>query len=113
MCCIHNFICTHASDQLEDGDLFEPDCGNDCDDHDCIPEAAALMPDEPCARRDRIAQQMWDDYMEICNERDHDSDSEAREDEDNTGDEDGDEDEDEDGYGDAFEDDDEVERDLL
>ena len=101
LCSIHNFIRTH--DQLDqDEDLLEPDYGDDCNDHDNLREAAELRPDEPSARRDQIAQQMWDDYLKICNERDH----EAQEDEeDHSGDEDEDEDEDE------FEDSDEVEHD--
>jgi hypothetical protein len=106
LCSIHNFIRTH--DLLDqDEDLVEPDYRNDYD-HGNIAEAAALRPDEPSARRDQIAQQMWDDYVEICNERNH----EAQEDEED-GDELEGEDEYEDALEDAFEDDDLVEHDLA
>ena len=94
LCSIHNFIRTH--DQFDqDEDLVEPDYGGHDDYHD-IGEAAALGPDEPSARWDQIAQQMWDDYVEIFNERDH----EAQED--------GDEGDSKDEVG-QFEDDDEIE----
>jgi hypothetical protein len=96
LCSIHNFIRTHASDfdQFDEDKDLPPQYIDDHDDHD-IPEAATLWPEEPSARRDQIAQQMWDDYVEICNERDR----EAQEDDD----EDENEDEDDD---DEFEDDD-------
>ena len=111
LCSIHNFIRvrTHASDKPEDEDLFGTHYGNHRSDPDRIAEAAALMPDEPCARRDQIAQQMWDDYDEIRNERDHNP--EALEDEDNGDEDDSDGDEDKDDDGNPFEDDDEVEHD--
>lgn len=96
LCSIHNFIRTHDSDQLDQNeDLVEPDYGNDHNDHDNA-EAAALRPDEPSARRDQIAQQMWDDYMEFCNERDREAQEDEDEDEDENEDRDDDDDEDED-----------------
>ena len=70
MCTIHNFICTHDIDE----NVVEPDLGDDeaqnDHDHDHIASAAAAAElDCPSARRDHIAQQMWDDYVRIRNER--------------------------------------------
>jgi hypothetical protein len=84
LCSIHNFIRTH--DQLDkDEDLVELDYSNDCNAHNHIPEPETdvLMADEPSARRDEIAQQMWDDYVEICNERNDETEEDIDEDEDN------------------------------
>jgi hypothetical protein len=70
LCTIHNFIRTHDVDE----NVVEPDLGDDeaqnDHDHDHIASAAAAAElDRPSARRDHIAQQMWDDYVCICNER--------------------------------------------
>ena len=72
---------------------MEPDLGDDQaqndHDHDHIASAAAAAElDRPSARRDHIAQQMWDDYVRIRNERgiedqeEDEEDGEADEDED-------------------------------
>ena len=70
LCTIHNFICTHDVDE----NVVEPDLGDDeaqnDHDHDHIASAAAAAElDCPSARQDHIAQQMWDDYVRIRNER--------------------------------------------
>lgn len=96
LCSIHNFIRTHGDQLDRDENLVEPDCINDCGDHDHVAEAAAVGPDEPSARRDQIAQQMWDDYVEICNERDHENQELEDEEDGDEDEEDGDENEDED-----------------
>ena len=64
LCAIHNFICTHDADNVNES-LFGPDLHDDTpDDHDHITSAAAAEElDHPSARRDFIAQQMWDDYI--------------------------------------------------
>jgi hypothetical protein len=78
LCAIHNFISIH--DPAEDPILTV----NDNDDripmdHDHEASAAAAAEiDIPSAKRDCIAQAMWDDYLEICQQRgigDADSDS--------------------------------------
>src|ERR1700729_427961 len=70
LCTIHNFIRTHDVDK----NVVEPDLGDDeaqnDHDHDHIASAAAAAElDCPFARQDHIAQQMWDDYVRIRNER--------------------------------------------
>ena len=83
LCTIHNFIHTHEADNP----VTEPNRLDDNvpDDHDHNASAvAAVELDRPLPKRDEIAQQMWDDYMRIRNER-----SLGREDE--SGDDDDDE----------------------
>jgi len=87
LCTIHNFICTHDVDE----NVVEPDLGDDeaqnDHDHDHIASAAAAAElDHPSARWDHIAQQMWDDYMCICSERDI---NEGEEDDDDEGEDEG------------------------
>jgi hypothetical protein len=70
LCTIHNFIRMHDIDE----NVVEPDLGDDeaqnDHDHDHIASAAAAAElDHPSARWDHIAQQMWDDYVRIRNER--------------------------------------------
>jgi hypothetical protein len=68
LCTIHNFIRTHEADDP----VTEPDRLDDNvpDDHDHNASAvAAVELDRPLPKRDEIAQQMWDDYMRIRNER--------------------------------------------
>ena len=89
LCTIHNFIRTHDVDE----NVVEPDLGDDeaqnDHDHDHIASAAAAAElNPPSARQDHIAQQMWDDYVRIHNERgiedqeEDEKDGEADEDED-------------------------------
>ena len=104
LCTIHNFICTHDVDE----NVVEPDLGDDeaqnDHDHDHIASAAAAAElDHPSARWDHIAQQMWDDYVRIRNERGiEDQEEDEDDDDENEGDrkedEDDDEDESDDGY---------------
>jgi hypothetical protein len=70
LCALHNFIRIHdtandiiLTDDNRDGNLF---------DHDHVASAsAAAVIDEPSARRDRIAQQMWADYLVVRREREN------------------------------------------
>jgi DDE superfamily endonuclease len=69
LCAIHNFISIH--DPAEDTILRdeEDDDNPPFDlDHEASATAAAEI-DIPSARRDGIAQAMWDDYLEICRQR--------------------------------------------
>ena len=61
LCAIHNFISHHDpdEDEMEDFD----DGGND--EHRAYNEEAI----EPSVRRDRIAQEMWDDYQRLLEAR--------------------------------------------
>jgi DDE superfamily endonuclease len=67
LCAIHNFIRTYETGE----ELMAPDLNDDIpNDHDHVASAAVAADlDVPSARRDLIAQQMWDDYIRICNER--------------------------------------------
>jgi DDE superfamily endonuclease len=71
LCAVHNFIRTHnPNDELVESDLHD----TMPDDHDSSHGIASVVPattevDYPSSRRDFIAQQMWDDYVRICNER--------------------------------------------
>lgn len=81
LCAIHNVIRTHdADDILPEIDL---DHGNP-NNHDHVASSAAAEElDHPSEIRDRIAQQMWEDYVRIHNERGLDD----EDDEDQSGDE--------------------------
>ena len=84
LCAIHNFICTHdTNDTLTEPEFM--DYTNDNHDHDAS-MAAAAEADHSSERRDIIAQQMWDDYMRICSERDI---NEGEEDDDDKGEDEG------------------------
>ena len=67
LCAIHNFICTHDIDESLTEPEFVDYIPNDHD-HNAS-AAAAAEADRSSGRRDIIAQQMWDDYVRICNER--------------------------------------------
>jgi hypothetical protein len=82
LCAIHNIICTHDVDDIVPE--IDLDRGNP-DDHDHIASSAAAEElDHPSEIRDRIAQQMWGDYVCICNERslDHEEQLDDEEEED-------------------------------
>ena len=69
LCAIHNFIRIHdpAKDEILTAD---DDDDNMPIDHDHEASAAATAEiDMPSARRDGIAQAMWDDYLAICQQR--------------------------------------------
>jgi hypothetical protein len=81
LCAIHNFICIHDPiDEVMYTD--DDDSNNGVVFNDDTIEAVAAEVDQPLARRDRIAQQMWDDYLAIRMERaiDNDNDNEDLED---------------------------------
>jgi hypothetical protein len=71
LCAIHNFISIH--DPAEDTILTVDDNDNnaplDDHDHEAPAAAAAAEIDTPSAKRDYIAQAMWDDYLAICQQR--------------------------------------------
>ena len=81
MCAIHNFISHHDpdKDEIEDFDDFDNfDDGGDGDGGDGgdggdsrIEEHRAYNGEaiEPSIKRDRIAQEMWDDYQRLLEER--------------------------------------------
>lgn len=92
LCTIHNFIRIHdpqePADQ-HDTDAFVFNTGNPRFDNDYIASAEeAAAQDQPSARRDQIAQEMWDDYQRILQERE---DMESASDEEDNEDEDEDE----------------------
>jgi DDE superfamily endonuclease len=66
LCCLHNFIRTYDDQPDQGEDFVEPDRNNN---NNLNAEAAQPGPDEPNARRDQIAQQMWDDYVAILRDR--------------------------------------------
>jgi hypothetical protein len=81
LCAIHNFICIHDPiDEVMYTD--DDDSNNGVVSNDDTIEAVAAEADQPLVRRDRIAQQMWDDYLAIRMERaiDNDNDDEDSED---------------------------------
>ena len=86
LCAIHNFIGIH--DPIDETIYTDDnDSNNSVVFDDNTTEAIAAEADTPSARRDHIAQQMWDDYLAIRMERaidnnDHDEDSEDSSDED-------------------------------
>jgi len=67
LCAIHNFIRTYETDEdltATNSDDYIPN------DHDRVASVAVAADlDVPSAKRDLIAQQMWDDYIRICDER--------------------------------------------
>src|ERR1700678_720514 len=70
LCAIHNFISHHDPDKDEMEDFDDFDDGGDGDDgendeHRAYNEEAI----EPSVRRDRIAQEMWDDYQRLLEAR--------------------------------------------
>jgi hypothetical protein len=70
LCTIHNFIRTHDVDKtIVESDLGDDEAQNAHDHNHVASAAAAAELDRPSARRDLIAQQMWDDYVCIRNER--------------------------------------------
>jgi hypothetical protein len=66
LCAIHNFIRTHDNDESLTEPEFVDYMPNDHDHNASV--AAAVEADRSSGRRDIIAQQMWDDYVRICNE---------------------------------------------
>jgi hypothetical protein len=89
LCAIHNFIPTHDTDDRDDI-LTEPEfIDHTSDDHDNASIAAAAEADCSSNRCDIIAQQMWDDYMQICSERGINEDEEDNDEEDNEDDDNG------------------------
>jgi hypothetical protein len=96
LCAIHNSIRTYDIDE----NFVGPDLGDDdaphYHNHDHIaPAAPAAELERPSARQDFIAQQMWEDYVRICNERSFEDQEEDEEDS-TEDEEDGAEDEDDD-----------------
>jgi DDE superfamily endonuclease len=75
LCCIHNFILAHDSEEGDlPGDDYIPDFGNSDDDphDDTQPRVPADIDEEAHGRgerRDRIARKMWEQYQRICWER--------------------------------------------
>jgi hypothetical protein len=70
LCAVHNFISIH--DPAE-GTILTVDDDDDNDaalDHGHEAFAATAEIDTPLMRRDGIAQAMWDDYLEIRQQRD-------------------------------------------
>jgi hypothetical protein len=69
LCALHNFISIH--DPTEEV-IYDDDHDNEdaavADDH-IAPAAVAIGVDGPSVRRDRIAQEMWDDYLVVRMER--------------------------------------------
>lgn len=68
LCAIHNFICEH---DLQEGVLLETRSFFDGGDSDSEPPTAAMMEEantEAGARRDRIAQEMWEDYLHVLHD---------------------------------------------
>jgi hypothetical protein len=92
LCAIHNFISIHDPTEKV---LYADDDNEDApvgDDH-IAPAVAAVQVDGPSVRRDRIAQDMWEDYLAVCQERgihdedeeDHDEDEEDRDEDEEDG----------------------------
>jgi hypothetical protein len=70
LCAIHNFI--HIHDTASDIILTDDDRDGNLFDHDHVASAsAAAVIDKPSARRDRIVQQMWADYLVVRLEREN------------------------------------------
>ena len=70
LCAIHNFI--HIHDTADNIILTDDDHDGNLFDHDHVASASAAAEiDEPSARRDRIAENMWADYLEVCREREN------------------------------------------
>jgi hypothetical protein len=70
LCAMHNFIRIH--DTADDIILTDDDHDGNLFDHDHVASASAAAEiDEPSARRDRIAENMWADYLEVCREREY------------------------------------------
>ena len=67
LCAINNFIHTHDTDVSLTEPEFMDYTPNDHDHNASV--AAAAEADHSSGRCDIIAQQMWDDYVRICNER--------------------------------------------
>jgi hypothetical protein len=77
LCAIHNFIRIH--DTADDIILTDDDHDGNPFDHDHVASASAAAEiDEPSARRDRIAERMWADYLVVCRERENVSDSDDK-----------------------------------
>jgi hypothetical protein len=69
LCAIHNFICEH---DLQEGVLPEIRSFFDGGDSDYEPPTVAMMEEantEAGARRDWIAQEMWEDYVHVLHDR--------------------------------------------
>jgi hypothetical protein len=66
LCAVHNFIRTYETNE----DLTAPNSDYTLNDHDHVASVAVAADlDAPSAKRDLIAQQMWDDYVRIRDER--------------------------------------------
>ena len=64
---IHNFIRTHEPG--EEPQQGNPDVHHDVNDHSNEDLAAGIVEQEEVdVRRDKIAQDMWDDYLRVCEE---------------------------------------------
>ena len=78
---IHNFIRLHDPEEgTLEGDIDASIHGHFGENSN--PHAPAPVEDEVDARRDRIAQAMWDDYKRVCEERGIDMDDEVNSDDD-------------------------------
>jgi len=83
LCAIHNFIHTHnAEEESLPGTGDEPRHHNDNYDDGFDPdEVDPTVEIDADVRRDEIAQAMWEDYQQICAERDAQRDSDETTDE--------------------------------
>jgi hypothetical protein len=73
---IHNFICTHEPGEepsLESPDILANDNSDEA-------PAAGIVEQEADVRRDSIAQELWDDYLRVREERGTGTDEEEVED---------------------------------
>lgn len=73
LCAVHNFISAHeplADIPLAGGDFGDLGDDGGPNDHDHIASAgAAAAADQPSARRDQIALEMWNNYLRVRCER--------------------------------------------
>ena len=79
LCALHNFICTHDTDDI----IPEVNHDNTYDHDYATSSSVAAELNHPSEKRDLIAQQMWEDYICVREERGLDDEDEfADEDED-------------------------------
>lgn len=81
LCALHNFIRTHDADDITPE--LDVDHDNTYDHDHAASSSVAAELDHPSEKRDLIAQQMWEDYIRVREERGLDDEDEfADEDED-------------------------------
>ena len=81
LCALHNFISTYDQDE---GQL--PDASSDPYDHgtgdnefeDALDSSEGLLGLDASIEQDKIAEDMWNDYQEICRERGIEDDSDSQ-----------------------------------